>query len=102
MAKISARGACEIAKFYTDRQFSDDVDYSLRQLWVVRSDGKVLNRIVGRVRDGVVFDRISTGYKLAQIQFKADQFDPASAESKVRDYLIRRGYIIVGVQRLSQ
>lgn len=95
MAKISARGAYEVARFYTDARCSEDADYELRQLWVVRSDGKVLNRITGRSRDGVVFDRISTSYKLASFQFKAGRFDPATAGDVVRTYLERRRYVIV-------
>lgn len=95
MAKISARDCYAVDSFTTDAKVPGE-DYLLREHWVLRSDGKVLKKLVGRVH-GDVLERTQAGYHLAPFKFRADLLDLATAPEILRDRVESRGiYKIVG------
>lgn len=95
MAKISANDCYALDSFTTDAKVPGE-DYLLREHWVLRSDGKVLKKLVGRVHGGEL-ERIQAGYHLAPEKFRADRLWLDTAPEILRNRVELNGiYKIVG------
>jgi hypothetical protein len=77
MAKISARGATEVARLRVTNGAG-----KFPRLFVMTSDGRILTRLTGE---------LGTGYTVATIVQSARNRN----ESYLRGYVLNRGYVVV-------
>ena len=90
MAKLNARGSRVLAELTTERTYRDRPTVA-REKWVLRSDGKVLSRLV-YVLNRITGERTDfpDGYTIYGTAMAW-----VDAPAKMRSFLVKRGHAVV-------
>lgn len=96
MAKISARGAHEVAKVRASQTFGEDKGPTTF-LFALRSDGAILRRLVSYVDDNGAVQKVSGGYSIvakgAKFAVNPAPMDAQHPLNVLSLYCERRGYV---------
>lgn len=99
MAKISARGAREVAKVKGEHRFAGDDGRPTHFLYVLTSDGRILSRLVGYENEDGTYSKVAGGYSVDRknVAFATNPapVDPQHPLNVLSLYVERKGAKVV-------